>query len=176
MKICQLNLLNTSMILQGIYYIFQICFGINFYGFEFQVGGNGCKIIIYDVSCYLFLAHYFIFYYKHYIVHVYIFIGKKWFYGYREFLVVRNTFDINNTKMFSLVWRSNLTQKSLCFLHLSQFSSDLFLLKLFLSLELSVIVFLRDLVVKALLLKRRTFTLTSAIFFKSSRKTYWRVD
>ena len=99
-----------------------------------------------------------------------------------DFMVIQNFWlseillTLITLKCFSLVWRSNLTQKFLCFLYLSQVSSDLFLLNLFLSLELSVIAFLRDLVVKALLLKRRTFTLTSGILFKSSRKTYWRVD
>ena len=46
-----------------------------------------------------------------------------------------------------------------------------FLLKLFLSLDLKIIVFLRDLVIKALLLICRTFTLTGEIFFEIFRKT-----
>ena len=175
MKICQLNLLNTSMILEGIYYLFQICFGISFGGFEFQVDGNGCKITIYDVSYYSRVLFHFV--YKHYIVHVQTFIGQKnGFMVIQNFLLSEILLTLITLKYFSLVQRTNLTQKFLCFLDLSQFSSDLFLLKLYLSLELSVIAFLGDLVIKALLSKRKIFTLTSAILFKSSRKIAWKVD
>ena len=59
---------------------------------------------------------------------------------------------------------------------LSQFSSDLCFLKLFLSLDLSITAFLRDLVITALLLKRRTFTLTGAILFRISMNTAWKVE
>ena len=51
------------------------------------------------------------------------------------------------------------------------FHQTFFLLKLFLSLDLSIITFLIAFVIKALLLKRRTFTLTGAILFKISRNT-----
>ena len=50
------------------------------------------------------------------------------------------------------------------------------LLKSFLSLDLGIIAFLRELVIKTLMLKRRTFTLTRAILFKISRKTAWKVE
>ena len=73
-------------------------------------------------------------------------------------------FTLISLKYFSLVWRSNLTQKF-------QFSSDLCLLKIFLSLDLSIIAFLRDLVKETLLLKRRTFTLIGAILLKICRIT-----
>ena len=71
-------------------------------------------------------------------------------------------FTLISLKYFSLVWRSNLTQKF-------QFSSDLCLLKIFLSLDLSIIAFLRDLVKETLLLKRRT--LIGAILLKICRIT-----
>ena len=92
------------------------------------------------------------------------------------FLLSEIILTLISLKYFSLVWRSNLTQKFLCFFQLSQFPSDLCLLKLFLSLDPSIIAFLRDLVIKTLLLKRRTFTLTGAILFKTSRKTAWKVE
>ena len=55
------------------------------------------------------------------------------------------------------------------------FQQTFFLLKLFLSLDLSIIAFLRAFVIKALLLKRRTFTLTGPILFKISRNTASKV-
>ena len=78
-------------------------------------------------------------------------------------------------KCLSLVWWSNLTQKFLCFMYVSQFSLDLFLLELLLALILRIIAFMRDLVIKTLL-KRRTFTLTGAILFRVSRKTTWKLE
>ena len=83
----------------------------------------------------------------------------------RIFFVVRNTFDVNVTKIF-LVWWSNLTQEiSLLFIIIPVFNRPFFVEIVFESGS-NIIAFLRDLVVKALLLKRRTFTLTGAILFK----------
>ena len=100
MKICQLNPLNTFMLLEGIYYTFQILFGINFRGFEFQASGNVCEIITYDVCQYCFLTYYLVVFCKHHIVCIQTFIRKKWFYGFPDFFVVKNTFDINITELF----------------------------------------------------------------------------
>ena len=83
---------------------------------KFQRAGNVFEIIIHDVCYYFFLAYNFVVLYKRCNICTQNFIGKKWFHGFPDFLVARNTFDTNITKYFPLVWRSNSAQKSLLLL------------------------------------------------------------
>ena len=160
LKICQLSPLNTVMILEV--FIILSRFALGWVSVGLNLSGWKCLWNNYSWRLLLFFPHVLF----RCLLHYWSIIGKNWCYGFPEFFVVRNTFDINITN-FSLVWWSNLTQIFLC-------SSDFFLLKLFLRLDLSIIE--RDLVVKTLLLKRRTFTLTAANLFKISRKTAWKAD
>ena len=74
---------------------------INFGGFEFQVGGNDCEIIIHDVRYYFFLAHqlFRFFLQTSYCLYLDLY-WKKWLYGFPELFVATNTFDINISKIF----------------------------------------------------------------------------
>ena len=83
---------------------------------------------------------------------------------------------INNLylKYFSLIWQSNLTQKFLSALVIPVFIRTI-LVKLLLCLDLLIIAFLRDLVIKAMFLKCRIFAITAAILFKMPTKIVWKV-
>ena len=64
-------------------------------------------------------------------------------------------------KYFSLLWWSNWIKKFHCFLYLFPLSSDLSLIRLLLNLYPHIVLSETVLVIKAFLLKRRAFTLTT---------------
>ena len=107
------------MILEGIYYAFQICTGIYFGGFEFYVGGHVCKTIIH-VSYYFFFTYYFVDFYEHDILCALALFEKNGFRFFQKFLLSEIRLTLMSLKYFSLVWHSNLTYKFICFLKLSR--------------------------------------------------------
>ena len=102
-------------------------------------------------------------------------LGKNSFMDFQNFLLSEILVTLISLKHFSLVWGSNLTKKIPLLLTIVPVFIRT-LLKLFLSLDLSIIAFLRDLVIKASFLKQRTFTLTGVISFTISRDTAWKVE
>ena len=97
-------------------------------------------------------------------------LKKEMIYCFTEFCVVRNTFDSNITNIFFFGLEKFPSY------NYPSFHQTFFLLKLFLHLGLRIIAFLRHVVIKALLLKRRTFILTGAILFKTSRNTASKLE
>ena len=110
-----------------------------------------------------------------YCLYLDLYWEKNGFTDFQNFLLSEILVTLISLKHFSLVWGSNLTKKIPLLLTIVPVFIRT-LLKLFLSLDLSIIAFLRDLVIKASFLKQRTFTLTGVISFTISRDTAWKVE